>query len=147
MMEVVPLCTSSGILSLGLQEGRTAVKYMSVTLAGLFVVIIAARASADDVAMPRNRANYDGINTEQASKYFPAQKATELHAKLASNYDGCASSLRELGWNDVEIFYYCSWRHGHMDTHGGRPGKAAAVTGFVQDWRTERAIGRVSYRP
>ena len=120
-------------------------RYMSFALAGLFVVTIAAPASADDavtVPMARNQARYDGTNTEQASKYFPSQREAELQAKLGANYADCQASLRELSWNYVESFYYCSWRHGHMNPLGGRSGKAVVATGFG-----ERANGPVSYRP
>jgi len=103
---------------------------MWLAVAGLFVVTIAAPASADDGVMGRNQARYEGTNTAQASKYFPAEKAAELQAKLMSDYAGCQASLRELSWNYVESYYYCSWRHGHMNPLGGRPGKAIVATGF-----------------
>jgi hypothetical protein len=34
--------------------------------------------------------------------------------------------------------YYCSWLHTHMMVAGGRPGKAAAVTGFTGVQRPNR---------
>jgi hypothetical protein len=118
------------------------VKYMSFALAGLFVVTIAAPASADDGAMGfnRNHARYEfaGAKAEQTSKYFPPQKAAELHLKLVSNYTGCQETLRELAWNDPESYYYCSWLHNHITVMGGRPGKAAAVTGFIGVQRPHR---------
>lgn len=72
----------------------------------------------------------------------PSQKAAELQAKLVSNYADCQVSLRELSWNYMESFYYYSWRHGHMNPLGGRPGRALVATGFG-----ERANSPVSYRP
>jgi hypothetical protein len=106
---------------------------MSVALAGLFVVTIAAPASADDRATSfgRNQAHYDG--TEQTSKYFPTQKVEGLYAKLGTDYSSCQEALSELGWNDPERYYYCSWRHNHYRNYGGRPGKAIMVTGFSMD--------------
>jgi hypothetical protein len=79
------------------------VKYMSFALAGLFVVTIAAPASADDGAtgFNRNQAHYE-FEPGQASKYFAPQKAAELHLKLAANYTGCKEALHELGWNNPE---------------------------------------------
>jgi hypothetical protein len=78
------------------------VKCMSFALAGLFVVTIAAPASADDstIGSNRNQARYEfaGTKAEQTSKYFPSQKAAELHLKLVSNYTGCRETLRELVW-------------------------------------------------
>jgi hypothetical protein len=107
---------------------------MSFALAGLFVVLIAAPASADDGAMGfnRNQARYefDNTKTEQTSKYFPSRKVAELYVKLASNYTGCRETLHELGWNDPESYYYCSWRYNHMIPLGGRPGKGVVATGF-----------------
>jgi hypothetical protein len=110
------------------------VKYMSFALASLFVVTIAAPASAGDGALGfnRNQAHYEdvGTGTEQTSKYFPPQKAAVLYAKLGSDYAGCQETLRELGWNDPERYYYCSWRHNQMIPLGGRPGKGVVATGF-----------------
>ena len=109
-------------------------KYVSFALAGLFVVTIAAPASADDGAMGfnRNQARYEfsGTKAEQTSKYFPPQKAAELHLKLVSNYTGCQETLRELSWNDPESYYYCSWLHFNMSHKGGRGVKALVTTGF-----------------
>jgi hypothetical protein len=111
------------------------VKYLSFALAGLFVATIAAPASADDSAMGYNRnyARYEfaGTKTEPGSKYFPLQKASGLHGRLVSNYTGCQGTLRELSWNDIEAYYYCSWLHNHMTGTGGRPGRAIIVSGFA----------------
>jgi hypothetical protein len=74
-----------------------AMKFMSFALAGLFVVTLAAPARADDV-----------------SKYFTPQKKAELVAKYKANYAGCAEAMREVGWNSLEIYAGCSWRHSHM---------------------------------
>ena len=116
-------------------------KHISLAFAGLFVVTIAAPASADDDAMrfTRNRAHYEfsGTEPEQASKYMPPQKETDLHVKLASNYAGCQEALRELGWNDPERYYYCSWRHNHFRNYGGRAGKSVMVSGFSMDRTTK----------
>ena len=124
------------------QEGRRAVKYMSFALAGLFVVTVAAPASADDGAMGfnRNQARYEfaGTKAEQTSKYFPSQKMAELHVQLVSNYAGCQETLPKLGWNDLESYYYCSWLHSHMTPLGGRPGKALVATGFIGVHRPNR---------
>jgi hypothetical protein len=104
------------------------------TLAGLLIATIAAPACADDGALGynRNQARYEfaDTKTEPTSKYFPTRKVAELYVKLASNYAGCRDTLRELGWNDPESYYYCSWRHDHMIPLGGRPGKGVVATGF-----------------
>jgi hypothetical protein len=117
-------------------EGEKAVKYMSFALAGLFVVTIAAPASADAGAMGvlnRNQARYEfaGTTAEQTSKYFPPQKAAELHVKLMSSYTDCQETLPKLGWNDQESFYYCSWLHFNTSPKGGRGVKALVTTGFI----------------
>jgi hypothetical protein len=109
---------------------------MSFALAGLFVVTIAAPASADDGAtgglINRNQAHYEfaGTKAEQASKYFPPQKAAELHVKMMSSYTDCEETLPKLGWNDQESFYYCSWLHFNISPKGGRGVKALVTTGF-----------------
>ena len=107
-------------------------KYVSFALAGLFVVTIAAPASADNGTISRNQARYEfaGANAEQTSKYFPPQKAAELRVKLVSNYAGCQETVHKLGWNDQESFYYCSWLHFNMSPKGGRGVKALVTTGF-----------------
>jgi hypothetical protein len=103
------------------------VKNVSVALVGLFVVTIATPASADDAvtSFNRNQARYD-----KTEKYILPPNTAALQAKLASNYADCQAALRELSWNYVESFYYCSWRHGHMNPLGGRAGKALVATGF-----------------
>ena len=114
-------------------EGEKAVEYMSFALAGLFVVTIAAPASADVGTISRNQARYEsaGTKAEQASKYFPPQKAAELHVKLMSSYTDCQETLPKLGWNDQESFYYCSWLHFNISPKGGRGVKALVTTGFI----------------
>ena len=73
-------------------------KYMSLALAGLFVVSLAAPATADDASNP----------------YFTAQKTAELRAKHEASYTGCAEAVRAVGWNTWESYGWCSWRHSHM---------------------------------
>jgi hypothetical protein len=121
---------------------------MSFALAGLFVATIAAPASAGDGSKyfasqkeveyfpPQKKAEY--FPSQKEAEYFPPQKAAELHVKLVSNYTGCEETLHELGWNDPERYYYCSWLHNHITVMGGRPGKAAAVTGFIGVQRPNR---------
>ena len=73
-------------------------KYMSLALAGLFIVSLAAPATADDASNP----------------YFTPQKNAELRTKYAASYAGCAEAMRETGWNTWESYGGCSWRHSHM---------------------------------
>jgi hypothetical protein len=46
----------------------------------------------------RNQARYEfaGTKAEQASKYFPPQKAAEVHVKLMSSYTDCQETLPKL---------------------------------------------------
>jgi hypothetical protein len=71
---------------------------ISLALAGLFVVSLAAPATADDASNP----------------YLTPQKIAELRAKYRASYDGCVEAMREVGWNSLEIYAGCSWRHSHM---------------------------------
>jgi hypothetical protein len=121
---------------------------MSFALAGLFVATIAAPASAGDGSTyfasqkeveyfpPQKKAEY--FPSRKQAEYFPPQKAAELHVKPVSNYTGCQGTLRELGWNDPESYYYCSWLHSHMRPNGGRAGKALVATGFVGVQQSDR---------
>ena len=77
-------------------------KYMSSALAGLFIVSLAAPASADDAS------------------YFTPQKNAELRAKYAASYAGCAEAMRETGWTTLESYGGCSWRHSQMRINGNQ---------------------------
>jgi hypothetical protein len=76
---------------------------MSLALAGLFVVNIAAPASADDT-----------------SKYFPPQRVAQLHAMYRASYAGCEEKMSETGWSNRESYFFCGWRHNHMRVDGRR---------------------------
>jgi hypothetical protein len=89
------MAQDGGVPSGGKRE--KAMKFMSFALAGLFVVTLAAPARADDV-----------------SKYFPPKKQAEMVAKYNANYNGCLDTLRELGYDSMELYGGCSWRHNHM---------------------------------
>jgi hypothetical protein len=79
---------------------------MSLVLVGLFVMTIAAPASADD-----------------ASKYFPPQRVAEDLAMYKASYTGCLEWKREYGWNSREAYVGCSWFHSYMRANG-RVGRA-----------------------
>jgi hypothetical protein len=77
---------------------------MSLALAGLFIVNLAAPATADDASNP----------------YVTAQKNAEVHAKYAASYAGCTEAMRETGWNTWESYGGCSWRHSQMRINGSQ---------------------------
>jgi len=77
---------------------------MSLALAGLFIVSLVAPATADDASNPQ----------------FTPQKIVERQAKWRANYNGCAEAMRETGWNSLEIYGVCSWRHTHMRIWGNQ---------------------------